>query len=161
MANATNTVALWPAGLASAFAYRKDVPGAASARRALGREPRGGVRGSLLLNTSDTAFVHLIPWLLLVATSFSRLASGYVEAGMGSASPRALVLVAIVQTDHRPLRRLLRWGDGILMLASISLTGMTDIHAMNALKTILGASSTAWPSCCSCWRRRSLGGPAG
>jgi uncharacterized membrane protein YfcA len=28
---------------------------------------------------------------------------------------------------------------GILMLATLSLAGMTNIHAMNALKTILGA----------------------
>jgi uncharacterized membrane protein YfcA len=30
-------------------------------------------------------------------------------------------------------------GMGILMLAVLSLVGMTNIHAMNALKTILGA----------------------
>ena len=37
------------------------------------------------------------------------------------------------------LRRLLGGGMGIVMLAAFSLMGMTQIHAMNALKTLLAA----------------------
>jgi hypothetical protein len=32
---------------------------------------------------------------------------------------------------------------GIVMLAMLAVLGMTDIHAMNALKSVLGLSSTA------------------
>jgi uncharacterized membrane protein YfcA len=70
-ANATNTVALWPGSVASTWAYRKE----------LGSVDRlvlvvfsvtslvGGILGALLLlHTSQSTFVRLIPYLLLVAT---------------------------------------------------------------------------------------------
>src|SRR5579872_6299789 len=68
-ANATNSVALWPGSVASAFAYRSEL-------RDVRREIvplsiasfAGGVAGSvLLLETEESAFVALIPWLMLFA----------------------------------------------------------------------------------------------
>lgn len=78
MANASNTVAMWPASLSSAWAYRREVS----------RHPRwtlllvlvsliGGISGSLLLlATSNAAFSRLVPWLLLVATIYYTPCSG-------------------------------------------------------------------------------------
>ena len=101
----------------------------------------GGSQGQiLLLKTSESTFVHLLPWLLLVATVLftagKRLTS---KLRAQSASPRALVLVAIAQTVIAVYGGYFGGGMGILMLATLSLVGMTNIHAMNALKTILGA----------------------
>src|SRR5574343_1444702 len=71
MANASNSVAMWPASLSSAWAYRREVS----------RHPRwtallvalsfvGGICGGLLLlSTSNAAFSRLVLWLLLVATA--------------------------------------------------------------------------------------------
>lgn len=142
VANATNTVALWPAGVASAYAYRHDLPGPRSTLIVLSIASLvGGIAGAeLLLKTSETTFVHLLPWLLLVAsvlfTAGKRLTSG-IRAQ--STSPRALAVVAVVQTVIAVYGGYFGGGMGILMLAVLSVIGMTDIHAMNALKTILGA----------------------
>src|ERR1700734_1505550 len=97
-ANATNTVALWPAGLASAFAYRREVPGSRKVLVLLSISSLiGGTAGAiLLLKTGGSAFVHLIPWLLLVATSLftfgKRVTSRFAGKG-DETSPRALALV--------------------------------------------------------------------
>ena len=67
-ANATNTVALWPGQLTSVAALRGDLrrdllPVVCSASVA------GGVSGAVvLLKTRQVTFLHLVPWLLLVAS---------------------------------------------------------------------------------------------
>ena len=67
-ANATNTVALWPGQLTSVAALRGDL------RRDLlpvvcPASVLGGVSGAVvLLNTRQITFLHLVPWLLLVAS---------------------------------------------------------------------------------------------
>jgi uncharacterized membrane protein YfcA len=142
-ANATNTVALWPGGAASAVAYRKDLAGPRSTLVVLSAASLvGGIAGALLLlKTRESTFVALIPWLLLVATVLftgggtltSRLRKGADDA----ATPRAIGGVAVVQVIISVYGGYFGGGMGILMLAVFSLLGMTNIHTMNALKTIL------------------------
>src|ERR1700748_1664310 len=70
-ANASSTVALFPCGLASAWAYRDGLApvGAASLRSLLIATLLGGVTGAvLLLSTPTKAFDVVLPWLLLLAT---------------------------------------------------------------------------------------------
>src|ERR1700690_4486140 len=67
-ANATNTVALWPGQLTSVWALRtdlrRDLLPVVSAASVL-----GGIGGAIvLLNTKQITFLHLVPWLLLVAS---------------------------------------------------------------------------------------------
>jgi uncharacterized membrane protein YfcA len=69
-ANASNSVALWPASLASAWAYRREL---ARYRQHLPRLTLaaflgGALGGGLLLVTSNALFARLVPWLLLTAT---------------------------------------------------------------------------------------------
>src|ERR1700749_242263 len=67
-ANATNTVALWPGQLTSVAALRGDL------RRDLlpvvcAASVLGGVSGAVvLLNTRQITFLHIVPWLLLIAS---------------------------------------------------------------------------------------------
>jgi len=67
-ANATNTVALWPGQLTSVAALRTDL------RKDLlpvviGASVLGGVSGAVvLLKTKQLTFLHMVPWLLLVAS---------------------------------------------------------------------------------------------
>jgi uncharacterized membrane protein YfcA len=70
-ANATNTLALWPASISSAWAYRRELAAARSWVTALGVVSLAGgiVGGLLLVRTSDDAFLRLLPWLLLVAAA--------------------------------------------------------------------------------------------
>jgi len=68
-ANATNTVALWPGQLTSVAAYRADVR--RNLRVAIPMAFAGLLGGTggaiVLLNTPQMTFLHLVPWLLLVA----------------------------------------------------------------------------------------------
>src|SRR5271167_5253163 len=67
-ANATNTVALWPGQLTSVAALhgdlRRDLLPVVCAASIL-----GGVSGAIvLLKTRQLTFLHMVPWLLLVAS---------------------------------------------------------------------------------------------
>ena len=141
-ANATNSVALWPAGVASVFAYRHELQEPRRTMMTLGAASlAGGALGAvLLLRTSNTTFVHLLPWLLLLAAmvfTFGGVLSARLRAGE---RPHGLGLptVAVVQLVIALYGGYFGGGMGIMMLAALSLMGMTDIHAMNGLKTLLG-----------------------
>jgi uncharacterized membrane protein YfcA len=150
LANTTSTFAIWTAAISSAGAYRKE----------LAKQPRflllsfvgislaGGIIGAiLLLSTSNTAFVHLLPYLLLVATIL--FASGpWVTARLrmrpieerGNLSRAQIFGILFVQFLASIYGGYFGGGVGILMLAVFALMGMSDIHSMNALKTLLNLS---------------------
>jgi len=138
-ANATSTIALWPGSLSSALAYRRELRDVRRELPPLGiASLAGGLAGSvLLLRTSEHAFVLIIPWLLLFATvlfSFGgRLARRLVG---GSRMPLGLATVA--QLAVAVYGGYFGGGAGIVMLAILSVLGMSEIHRMNALKTLLG-----------------------
>jgi uncharacterized membrane protein YfcA len=157
VANATNTVALWPGTLASVAAYRRDLDQSRALLVALTLSSLvGGLIGALLLlNTPDRTFVRLLPWLLLAATLVLSLGPRRVAHREGfrlGPVPGALVQLVIATYGGY-----FGGGMGILMLATFSLLGMTHIHAMNGLKTLLatvingvavlvfvGAGKVAW-----------------
>ena len=77
VANATNTVALCqPASRARSRTEGRSPAHARCWSSSQSPASRGDRGALLLLHTSETAFVQLIPWLLLVATSLFTLASG-------------------------------------------------------------------------------------
>jgi uncharacterized membrane protein YfcA len=136
-ANATNSVALWPGSAASVLAYRRELRDVRQELVPLGAAAFvGGLAGSLLLlRTSDSAFVLLIPWLLLFATVLFSLAGVLKERLRAVRAPLPAVVVA--QLVISVYGGYFGGGMGIMMLAVLSLLGMTDIHRMNALKTSL------------------------
>ena len=73
-ANATNTVALWPGQLTSIAAYRDKVR--KNLHLAIPMAIAGFIGGTagavVLLNTPQMTFLHLVPWLLLIAAVRSR-----------------------------------------------------------------------------------------
>ena len=92
----------------------------------------------LLLRTSNDTFVLLIPWLLLFAAvlfSFGKRASAFLTRG----AKASLGAVVIAQLAISIYGGYFGGGMGIMMLAILSLMGMTDIHKMNGLKTVLAA----------------------
>ena len=139
-ANATNTIALWPGSVASAVAYRRELGDARSALLPLGAAALvGGLAGSLLLlRTPEVTFVRLIPWLLLFATllfSFGGIVAKKVTRGARA----PLWLGVVAQLTISVYGGYFGGGMGIMMLAVLTLLGMTHIHRMNALKNMLGA----------------------
>lgn len=143
VANASNSVALWPASLSGAWAFRNEL---ARYKRYL--IPMGivsfvgGIAGGLLLlTTKDSTFSKLIPWLLLFATvlfAFSSKLSVLLRgasAGAPSNSPAALAGQAVVSVYGGFFGA----GMGILMLASLAMAGHDDVHEINAIKNLLSA----------------------
>jgi uncharacterized protein len=138
-ANATNTIALWPGSVASAVAYRHELHDVRRELLPLGAASLvGGIAGSvLLLRTSDRTFVLLIPWLLLFATALFAFGGGVTGRIRAGASSSLWVAIAS-QLFIGVYGGYFGGGIGIMMLAVLSLLGMTDIHRMNSLKAVLG-----------------------
>ncbi len=147
-ANATNTVALQPGAMASAWAYRRQLRAHRAAVLALGSISLvGGVVGALLLlKTPERTFLWILPWLLLFATLLfafgpalmRRIRATFGEREGGRRGPLWLAIGA-VQFAIAVYGGYFGGGIGIMMLAALSLSGMTDIHEMNAFKTLLGS----------------------
>ena len=147
-ANATSTVALWPGSVASTGAYREELAKQERSRLLVlgGTSLIGGVLGAiLLLRTSQTTFVQLVPYLLLMATllfAFSgpitnRLRRRNIETKKTVTSWSGLIGIALLQLVIAVYGGYFGGGIGILMLATLGLMGMENIHEMNALKTLL------------------------
>jgi uncharacterized membrane protein YfcA len=144
-ANATNTIALWTAAAASGGAYRKrlDVP-----RRVfvplLAASLVGGLAGAfLLLKTPAHTFMRVIPWLTLGATllfGFGKELAGGRKSILESdtTTSGAIAGATVFQLVVAVYGGYFGGGMGIVMLAMLAALGMTDIHAMNALKSVLG-----------------------
>ena len=148
IANATNTAALWPGSFSSAIAYGRDTAVDRSLLISL-LVPSfiGGAAGAVILViTPPDVFKIVVPFLVLFAT--------LILAARNALTRRIGERLA-VGGDH-PTRAGRMWGFffqlfvaiyggyfgagiGILMLGSLSIMGMRDIHKMNALKTPLQA----------------------
>ncbi len=149
VANATSTLALVIGTFGGIFGYRRQL---ASTRTWLQRfvpvSLVGGLVGAVLLTfTGEKIFAHLVPFLLLFATlvflaqgAFRRFAGFEAGAG-GPAHPhsRAVGAAVVYQLFVALYGGYFGAGIGILMLASLAFIGLTDIHEMNALKTVLGS----------------------
>jgi uncharacterized protein len=165
-ANATNTMAMWPGTLASTLAYRNAFT--PDARRLflplvlIGIV--GGVLGAfILLRTPPATFLHLIPWLLLVATLlfvFSGQMTAWVRGRAGQAPsesgdkmsdaktpdgqpsaprvPRGLMITGLLlELVVAVYVGYFGAGAGILMLSILAILGLENIHTLNGMKTLL------------------------
>jgi uncharacterized protein len=145
-ANATSTVALVPGSIAGAWGYRRHLTGVGPwIWLLLVPSVVGGTIGSLLVTRLDPrTFGILVPWLLLTATVLFLLQPVFRrfilsrDSGLPSWRVRgALVLFQLLVAIYGGY---FGAGIGILMLSSLGLMGMGDIHRMNAVKTILAAT---------------------
>jgi uncharacterized membrane protein YfcA len=143
-ANATNTVALWVGVTASGGAYRKHLDISRRVMIPLAvTSVIGGIAGAfLLLHTPAQTFLRVLPWLMLGATLLfafgNRLARGSGNTIARDASTKAVVVASLLELVFAVYGGYFGGGVGILNLAMLAMLGMTDIHAMNALKVVLG-----------------------
>ncbi len=103
----------------------------------------GGLLGALLLiKTPPNTFLRVLPWLLLAATllfAFGKHLTGRISAGISHESSNAAVTGAsIFEFLVAIYGGYFGGGIGIMNLAMLAAVGMTDMHAMNALKVVLG-----------------------
>ncbi len=143
-ANATNTVALWVGVTASTGAYRKHLDISRRVMIPLAvTSVIGAIGGAyLLLHTPAQTFLRIMPWLMLGATLLFMFGNRVGRGAMGSidrdASTSALAIASIFELFAAVYGGYFGGGLGILNLAMLAALGMTDIHAMNALKVVLG-----------------------
>jgi hypothetical protein len=142
MANASSTVALVPGTLASVFAYRGDVKrtGEKNLKLWFVVSLLGGALGAtLLLLTSDRTFQQIAPWLLLFATVLFSFGNQVSLAMRGRLHGSGWLMV-VLMFPIAVYGGYFGGGIGIMFLAALRLYGMTDIHGMNGVKTILGGT---------------------
>ncbi len=142
-ANATNTVALWFGLVASGRSYRRYLTGPrillvpwiiASAA--------GGMAGAwLLLHTPQHTFLHMIPWLLLLATSLFLFGDKLRARTLGSQGIRVsgadAAVTAIILFFVAVYGGYFGAGIGFMQIAVFAVLGMKDIHRMNAIRLLL------------------------
>lgn len=146
-ANATSTTVLFPGSIAAAWGYRREL-----------KDQRkwivplivpsliGGLLGTyLVVRFDEKVFEHLVPWLILLATALFLLQpfiSRWTGIGKPHQKPSPLVFTGIVgfQFLVALYGGYFGAGIGILMLSSLALMGMGDIHQMNALKSLLASA---------------------
>ena len=149
-ANATNTVALWPGQLTSIAAYREDVR--KNTRLVIPMTLAGllgGTAGALvLLNTPQSTFMRLVPWLLLIAAiifALSRPVTRWLDQlkaarhrHPGDYVPRpprrSMVFIATVVVCF--YIGYFGAGAGFLIITLLSLLGFEDLNEINALKVV-------------------------
>ncbi len=139
-ANATNNAAMWVGTIGSARGYREEI---AEHRHLLLPVICASIAGSLigaclLLETPQTLFERLIPWLLLFAT---------IVFGLSPLLTRR----APEKPSHAPWQIAVQFmvaiyggyfgaGMGILMLAVLAFSGLPSFNAQNAVKNVLAVA---------------------
>ena len=155
VANASNSVALWPGSLSGAWAYRQEL---ARYKRyllpmSIASFLGGAAGGLLLLAAGDARFAALIPWLLAFATALFAF-SPQLSKALKKIRPAAPEKPGTGHDAEHDAGSPMGWfvqllvsiyggffgaGMGILMMASLAIGGHEDVQHINALKNILSA----------------------
>ncbi len=150
-ANATNTVALWPGQLTSVATLRSDL------RRDLLpvtilSSILGGVAGAwTLLHTRQRTFLHLVPWLLVVASllfwisgpisRWLRTRAHTPPADPQTQRPPALIPLFLVLLPVTFYIGYFGAGAGFLIMTALALFGVEQMHQLNSLKVLAACLS--------------------
>lgn len=144
-ANATNTVALLPAEVTSAAAYRRELRRYRSLLLPLLVAASTGsfLGAKLLMVAGQELFLQMVPWLLLAATlifavgpplqrRLTQADHGHAT-GMGRTArillPIGLFIVSLYVGFFGA-------GSGLLIMGLLSIAGIESVHEINALKTV-------------------------
>jgi uncharacterized membrane protein YfcA len=141
VANATNTLAVWPGSLSSVWAYRVHI--AEERHRALVLSVPsllGGLAGAvLLLNTSECAFRVVVPYLILFACILLMLQKPIgrlVQRRSAQAHVRVPPTLWAAQFLISVYGGYFGAGIGILMLAAMAILLPDTLQHANALKVL-------------------------
>lgn len=139
LANASSTVALYPAGVASAWVYRGGLGRVCGVPLGptLAATLLGGCAGALLLlATPDRAFDRLLPWLLLAATA-ALLAGPRLGAALRARFRAGVGTVLAVQLLLGVYGGYFGGAVGLMMMAAWSLVEGADVKALNPPRTLM------------------------
>ena len=143
MANATATLAALPGYIGGAWGFRRDIraSGPISLRWTAAMAALGGLLGALLLLvTPKETFSALIPWLLLAATLIFAAGPALVRNMLrhGGGLPRLPALMLLLAVSI--YGGYFNGGLGIMLLAAFGFVGLTNLHEMNGLKSLMSAN---------------------
>ena len=157
VANATNTVALCPGALSGAWGYRRELRELWGWVRWLAVPSLiGGVAGSYIVVVApESSFKAMIPWLIGLATVLFILQPRLTPTAKAKTKTAPEGDAPDDTAKGAPSRRYLWWvfgfqlliglyggyfgaGLGILMLSTLSLLNLGNIHHVNGMKTVLG-----------------------
>jgi uncharacterized membrane protein YfcA len=147
LANGTSTVAVVPGSLAGAWGYRSELADKrAILMRLLWPSLIGGTVGALLVTRfPERIFNELVPWLILTAT-FLFLLQKPLQAWLGAhqhdkpPASRTVALLILFQFVVAIYGGYFGAGMGIVMLATLGLMAVGDIHHMNGVKSVLAVA---------------------
>ncbi len=138
-ANGSNTIALVPGSAAAAWGYAPELAGRRREVIALCAPSLvGGAVGAFLTSRAgDRLFAQLVPWLILTATVLFVVQEPLARRFRRPVARHSLIAVAGFQLLVAVYGGFFGAGMGILILAALAQLGWTDIHEMNALKSIV------------------------
>lgn len=160
VANGTNTVSIFPGSLAAMLPFRGELDRSRTWLRALFLPSlAGGLAGAfLLLATPEKLFLRLVPALILFATGVfatqellvrvAGTATADAVLGEDEPAPRSPWRARAVQFLISLYGGYFGAGIGIMMLASLGLLGLGDLHRRMAVRTCLATAingiAAAW-----------------
>jgi uncharacterized membrane protein YfcA len=155
VANVTGNLVILPGQLTSAYGYRQYLRKLPK-RYLLLLIPCliGGAIGALILrHTSSTEFSHLVPGLILFAVllfAFQPLIHFHLRRDISrhSRNMQTLFFIALALFPVAVYAGYFGAGFGFIMLAFLSFSSLRDIHKMNALKNLAGATIAAVSIAC-------------
>lgn len=155
MANATNTMALWPASLVAAHGFKQAVPFSRSTVLAFcATSAFGALTGATLLKyTAEAQYEQIVPWLILMAAMLFLLQESILrnlskntnptpkespgdEPNMESRNGHSVAAALVFQFFVGVYGGYFGAGIGIIMLAALSFVKAGDIYQMSYLKNL-------------------------
>lgn len=150
-ANATNTVALLPGQFTSAAAYRRELRRyrALLVPLLLAAFAGGLIGARILMATRQRTFLHMVPWLLLIATFLfaagptlqRRFYRSHHEHSATGLRPLARILLPAGIFTVCLYVGFFGAGAGLLIMGVLSFAGVENVHEINALKTTITSVS--------------------
>lgn len=162
VANATNSVGLWPGSLGGAIGFRNLVGKTQHHLKTLLLPTLlGSTAGSfLLLSTSERLFGQVIPWLILLAAILLLLQPKVKALLRRDERPLPVYAGIIIQFFVSVYGGYFGAGMGIMMLAAFALYMDGTVHEMNAVKNWLGTAINIACSAIFFWKGLVLPVPA-
>lgn len=143
-ANATNTAALWPGSVSGTFGYREDLKGQGRLLLVLLIPSLvGGLLGAVILvYTPKELFDQIVPFLVLFATVMFAIqdrVKRFVNGAKADQESGQLgrIVGFIFNLFIATYGGYFGAAMSIMLMASLSIIGLRDIHRINALKTTL------------------------
>lgn len=140
IANATNSVALWPGSMAGAIGFKNLLAKTAKYLKVLFIPTLVGsvIGAELFIHTSTKLFDRVIPWLILLAAMLLLFQPKVKEFALKHGRTTSPATGAFLQLLVAMYGGYFGAGMGIMMLAAFALFMEGTIHELNAVKTWLG-----------------------